>query len=377
MQPCSYTQINSPGIVILFKRTALSLVLALLGSSAFAAASDYYVVVPVKGRAVSNSVTVSLSAATLPGGLVGTAYSYDFKPGLVVTGDASFTGAGVSWGVTAGTLPTGLALDASTGVLSGTPTAAGSSSFEVGATYRTKGGTQAYALQVSAPVVTVTVTATNGTDFGTVMVGSSVSRQFTIASTGNAPATSVRADITGSQKAGVSITANTCGTPASQGVLAAGSTCSVTVTYAPTVVTPISANLRIMSSASPSVLLTPLTGSGALPAGFASVAGLTWAYSDTAVTYSSAATYCQNLTAMGGGWRLPTLTEANLIADSSTNRDALLAAGWGNTQWNWMWTTTLYSAGNYYVWRTDSMSGTGNWTSYSPPTVPYKVSCVK
>ncbi len=359
----------------MFKRTTLALVLALLGSSAFA--GDYYVVVPVKGRAVSNSVAVSLSPATLPGGLVGSAYSYDFKPGLVVTGDAGFTGAGVSWGVTSGALPSGLSLNSSTGVLSGTPSAAGSSSFAVSATYRTKVGAQAYAVKVTAPVVTLTVTADGSTDFGSVALGSSVSRQFFVESTGNAPATDLSVAIVGTSTSEVTITSNTCGTVPSPGVLAAGSTCAVTVTYAPTVGGAISASLQVVSSAQPALSLTPLTGSGSVPAGFATVAGKTWAYYDTAVTYSAAATYCQNLTALGGGWRLPTLAEANSIVDSPSNRAALLAAGWGNTMWNWMWATTLYSAGNYYVWRTDSVSGGTAWTSYSPPTVPYKVSCVK
>lgn len=141
----------------MFKKSVLasSLMLAALSASA----ADYYVVTPVKGRTQNTaSITVSLSQSSLPSGQVGTAYSYDFKQNLQVIGDASYTDYGVSWTVRAGTLPAGLSLNASTGVLSGTPTAGGPSSFTIGATYKTKNGDRAYDLVVSQPV-----TATGGT----------------------------------------------------------------------------------------------------------------------------------------------------------------------------------------------------------------------
>jgi uncharacterized repeat protein (TIGR01451 family) len=65
----------------------------------------------------------ALLFAAPPGGEVGVAYSDQ----LTVTGGTSpFT-----WSVSAGTLPPGLTLGASTGLLSGTPTAAGTSNFTV------------------------------------------------------------------------------------------------------------------------------------------------------------------------------------------------------------------------------------------------------
>src|SRR5262245_26907732 len=65
--------------------------------------------------------TVSVTTASVPNGSVGSAYSTT----LVATG-----GTGVyTWSITAGSLPTGLSLGASTGVISGTPTAAGTYTF--------------------------------------------------------------------------------------------------------------------------------------------------------------------------------------------------------------------------------------------------------
>ena len=79
------------------------------------------------GIAGTGSYTYNTGPALLfpapPGGEVGAAYSDQ----LTVTGGTSpFT-----WSVSAGTLPAGLTLGASTGLLSGTPTAAGSYSFTV------------------------------------------------------------------------------------------------------------------------------------------------------------------------------------------------------------------------------------------------------
>lgn len=64
--------------------------------------------------------------ATLPGGVVGTAYSTQLSGAFDVPPTA--------WTVTAGTLPIGLALDSATGIISGTPSAVQSQTFTVTAT---------------------------------------------------------------------------------------------------------------------------------------------------------------------------------------------------------------------------------------------------
>ena len=75
------------------------------------------------GLVVSASLTITTT--TLPGGTVGTSYSQQLS---AAGGATPYT-----WAVTSGSLPAGLSLG-SGGVISGTPTAAGSSTFTVRAT---------------------------------------------------------------------------------------------------------------------------------------------------------------------------------------------------------------------------------------------------
>jgi len=99
-------------------------------------------------QVVVGDITVGLSGATLPAGKLGTAYTYDFKPLVQVTGDSSFNASSATWSVTGGALPAGVTLGAD-GKLSGTPTAPGTSSFQVTVSYLTKSGQQAYQVFVA------------------------------------------------------------------------------------------------------------------------------------------------------------------------------------------------------------------------------------
>lgn len=112
-------------------------------------AASYYVVVPFKKAATVPSqgaqIGVSLSQSVLTNAQVGQPYAADLSAMLQVTGDSSFSGAGVTWAVESGALPAGLTLGAN-GTISGTPTAAGTSSFTVKATYKTKSGQQTYSI---------------------------------------------------------------------------------------------------------------------------------------------------------------------------------------------------------------------------------------
>lgn len=66
-----------------------------------------------------------VSAVPLPSAVSGTAYSATLQ---------LISGSGATWAVTAGTLPNGLTLSAASGVISGTPTVQGTSTFTVRAT---------------------------------------------------------------------------------------------------------------------------------------------------------------------------------------------------------------------------------------------------
>lgn len=183
-------------------------------------------------QVVSLDIVVGLASASLPVGVTGVAYSgYDFKSLLSVTGDPGYSSGAVTWSVTSGALPAGLSLGSS-GVVSGTPSAATTANFTLRAAYRNKTASQTYALQVDAASVTGALTAGAGSSFGTVTVGSSASRSFTFTNNGNATATGLYASVSGS---GLSLTTpNNCGISGAPVSLAKGGSCTFTVLYTPT-----------------------------------------------------------------------------------------------------------------------------------------------
>ncbi|HSZ62495.1 MAG TPA: putative Ig domain-containing protein [Terriglobales bacterium] len=72
---------------------------------------------------ITINTALAITTASLPGGSVGTAYSAT----IVATGGAQ----PYSWSITSGTLPAGLVINSAGGVISGTPTATGTSDFTV------------------------------------------------------------------------------------------------------------------------------------------------------------------------------------------------------------------------------------------------------
>ncbi len=110
-----------------------------------------------------NAPTISLTPASLPNPSVGTAYSQTVTAN---GGTAPYT-----FSTTPGTLPAGLSLS-SAGVLSGTPTAAGTVSFTITATDSSTGagpyvGTRSYTVTLNAPTITVTPASLPNPTFGT------------------------------------------------------------------------------------------------------------------------------------------------------------------------------------------------------------------
>ncbi len=106
----------------------------LSGTPSAAGAANFSVqLADAAGTTISKSFSITItsqlvitSTSPLPSGIVGVAYSFSF-------GTSGATPP-VKWSVASGALPGGLSLDAASGQLSGTPTAAGSFSFGVSAT---------------------------------------------------------------------------------------------------------------------------------------------------------------------------------------------------------------------------------------------------
>jgi uncharacterized repeat protein (TIGR01451 family) len=159
-----------------------------------------------RSSAVTPNVSPSLTFTAPPAGEVGIAYS---RLLTVTNGTSPFT-----WSVSAGSLPDGLILNASTGLLSGTPTTAGSFGFTVQVT-DASGATATKVVTlviVAAPSLSFTPTAGE--------VGVSYSQQPSL-SGGTGPF--VWSVSSGSLPAGVSLNATTgllSGTPTAAGAFA-------------------------------------------------------------------------------------------------------------------------------------------------------------
>ena len=111
---------------------------------------------------------ITVNPTTIPAGTVGTAYSQTFTQ----TGGT----APITWSVT-GTLPTGLTLGSTTGVLSGTPTQGGSFPITIVATGANGcTGSRAYTLVINTSCATITV---NPTTIAGGTAGTAYSQTFT------------------------------------------------------------------------------------------------------------------------------------------------------------------------------------------------------
>lgn len=106
-------------------------------------------------------IKVALASAVPPVGVVNAAYSFDPKSLLSVTGDPAYVASSVTWSLKSGsTLPVGLSLNPSTGVISGTPTQTHSGPATLVATYRGVNGEQAYSFNVNFDIVVSLAAAT-------------------------------------------------------------------------------------------------------------------------------------------------------------------------------------------------------------------------
>lgn len=125
-----------------------------------------------------NAPTVTITPGTLPAATVSTAYSQ------TVTAANGF--APYSYAISAGSLPIGMSINTATGVLSGTPTSAGTFNFNVRATDSSTGtgpylATWAYSMTVSAPTISVAPSALSA------MTSGAAYSQGIVATGGTAP----------------------------------------------------------------------------------------------------------------------------------------------------------------------------------------------
>src|SRR5258708_18444175 len=107
--------------------------------------------VSVSARSQTSSVAMSFTTASpLPSGTVGVGYSQT----IAVTGGT----APYIWSITAGSLPSGLALSSTTGAIGGTPTSPGSFTFTVQVTdSAAPTASQALTLPLGSPISPSTI----------------------------------------------------------------------------------------------------------------------------------------------------------------------------------------------------------------------------
>jgi len=101
----------------------------------------------------------------------------------------------------------------------------------VRAQYLNKEGVQTHQIIVAEAVVLGALVAEQGTDFGSVLVGSETTRSFRFSNTGNSPATGMHAAVSGTHL--TLSEPNTCGTAAAPISLSPNAECTFAVRYTP------------------------------------------------------------------------------------------------------------------------------------------------
>ncbi|WP_433974176.1 beta strand repeat-containing protein [Tunturiibacter lichenicola] len=328
--------------------------------------------------------TLSITSATLPSGANGSGYSNALQ---AAGGTAPYT-----WSVTSGSLPSGLSLGATTGVVSGTPTASGTFNFTI--TVNDAGTpSQTRSAQVALVIAPATLTiATAALPAGT--QGSSYSGTIHI-NGGNAPfAWSITG---GSLPAGLTLGATTgvvTGTPTASGsftvsvtvkdsassaqtatamlplnVVAAGSPLAITSStlHSGTTNTLYNATLNATGGAAP---YTWSVNSGSLPAGF-SLAAATGLLSCTPIasgtitftaTVSDSSSPAQTTSApisfIVAPPALSIITSSLPSGTQGTNYSSGLQATGGTTPYTWSITSGSLPAGLTLGATTGIVSGT-------------------
>jgi Putative Ig domain/Abnormal spindle-like microcephaly-assoc'd, ASPM-SPD-2-Hydin len=234
------------------------------------------------------SDSLQIEIKSLPGGTVEVPYD--------VTVNATGGTTPYSWRIVSGSLPAGLALNTSTGVIAGTPTASGQRSFTVQAadsSSLSQTATQALTLTVGSsstggPAISVTP---GNLAFGSVIINSSGKSSLAISNTGSASLSITAANVTGSSAFSTSMSVPM--------TVAAGSSETIPVQFAPSTSGSVTGSLSLVSNAPTSPTTIALTGSGAGSGGASGGAPLQ--ISTTALPAGQVqSTYTASLAASGG-----------------------------------------------------------------------------
>ncbi len=272
-----------------------------------------------------NPATITLGPATLTSGTVGTAYSQTVSAS---GGTSSYTYAVI------GALPTGLSLSATTGVISGTPTAAGFFTFTVTATDSSTGsgpftGSRSYTLSISAPTISV-----NPASLSAGTVGTAYSQTITASG--------------GTSSYSFSVTS---------GALPAGLTLSSSGTLSGTPTAGGTFNFTVTARDSSSGTGAPFTGSKAYTL---TIAAPTITIAPATLTAAAiGASYNQTISAAGG-----TSSYSFAVTAGSLPNGLTLSSGGVITG-----TPTAGGNFNFTVTATDSSTGTGPFNTSRPYTL--------
>lgn len=187
-------------------------------SSPTVASGDVISTDPVAGTLVAPDAVIALLVSSGSALTITTTTLANGTRDVAYTATLAANGAVTSWSVDAGNLPTGLTLDNSTGVISGTPTVAGTYAFTIGATNGVASDTQALTLTIAGIAPSITTTTLTRAIQG-------VPYSAQIAATGDA---TITFSLTGLLPAGLSLSESGAitGTPTEAG----GSAFTVTAT---------------------------------------------------------------------------------------------------------------------------------------------------